>query len=183
MLKKPFLIAIISILLLPGIARAVDINGTNIESVDPSKEIQVFQQLMDRVFDKVSELNVPENETVTEIVEGHYSPSLDLVETNIAYVVKMDLPGMTKEQISIEFNDQGSLIISGVRKKVQPQGTIGNSIYKRSERSFGNFKRIVSLPNNIKSEGADAKYDQGVLEISIPKKAASSSKSVKLKVQ
>lgn len=183
MLKKIVLVMALLSLLASNPTSAVDINGANTTDIDPSKEIQVFQQLVDRVFDKVSELNIPENETVVEIVEGHYSPSLDLIETNLAYIVKMDLPGMSKEKINIEFSNEGSLIVSGVRKKIQPKDTINNSIYKRGERSFGNFKRIVSLPNNIKSEVADAKYDQGVLEITIPKKASSNSKAIKLQVK
>ena len=92
-------------------------------------------------------------------------PALDLVESDGAVEVKMDLPGMNAEDIDIQVN--GNLLtISGERKEEKEEK--GKS-YHRIERRTGTFSRSVTLPCQIAEKTIDAKYENGTLTVSMPK--------------
>lgn len=94
-------------------------------------------------------------------------PALDLVESDSAIEVKMDLPGMKSEDIDIQVN--GNLLtISGERKEEKEEK--GKS-YHRVERRNGTFSRSVTLPCQIAEKEVDAKYDNGILSVTMPKAA------------
>jgi HSP20 family protein len=102
----------------------------------------------------------------------YFAPPLEVERKNGAFVVKAEIPGMKMEDIKVELSDEG-LVIEGERKheaKVEKEG------YFRTERSYGKFHRMVTLPEGAKTEEAKATYNNGVLEVTIPvpetKKAA-----------
>jgi HSP20 family protein len=96
---------------------------------------------------------------------GRIVPALDLVESDGAIEVKMDLPGMKAEDIDIQVN--GNLLtISGERKEEKEEK--GKS-YHRIERRTGTFSRSVTLPCQIAEKKIDAKYENGTLTVSMPK--------------
>ena len=92
-------------------------------------------------------------------------PEMDLVETDDHYVLKADLPGMKQEDVSLEFND-GTLTISGERKIEYERKDKG---FFRLERSFGKFSRSLTLPDGIDPDKITAAFNEGVLEVHIPK--------------
>jgi HSP20 family protein len=92
-------------------------------------------------------------------------PTIDLHENNNEVHVKIDLPGMNKEDIDIKVDD-GLLTIEGERKsEINETG----SRYTYSERKFGSFKRTVSLPRTTDTSKISASYDNGVLHVHAPK--------------
>ena len=92
-------------------------------------------------------------------------PAMDLVEAEDHYVLKADLPGLSEDDIKIEFEDR-TLTISGERKSEQETKKDG---YVRVERSYGAFRRSLTLPEGIDGDAVTASFDRGVLEVSIPK--------------
>jgi HSP20 family protein len=92
-------------------------------------------------------------------------PAMDLVEAENHYVLRADLPGMTEEDIQIEFED-GTLTVSGERKAEHEEREEG---FHRVERSFGAFSRSLTLPKGIDADAVTASFDRGVLEIRVPK--------------
>ena len=92
-------------------------------------------------------------------------PAMDLVEAEDHYVLKADLPGLSEDDIKIEFEDR-TLTISGERKSEQETKKDG---YVRVERAFGSFSRSLTLPEGIDGDAVTASFDRGVLEVSIPK--------------
>jgi HSP20 family protein len=95
----------------------------------------------------------------------HFIPTADVFARNGDLVVRMDLPGMDAQDIHVKF-DAGELTVTGerkVEKEVKEEG------YYRKESSFGSFERHMSLPRGIKENDIKAEYDNGVLEISIPR--------------
>jgi len=82
-------------------------------------------------------------------------------------VLKADLPGMRREDVSIEVKD-GVLTISGERKDEHEEKADG---YYRVERTFGSFSRALTLPKGVEAEGIAADFSDGVLEVRIPKPA------------
>jgi HSP20 family protein len=94
-----------------------------------------------------------------------WMPAVDVWETDRELVYAFDLPGIPKDEISIEF-DAGALTISGERER--SESTEGDRFY-RYERRFGSFSRTVGLPQGVSEDGIKADYRHGVLEIHVPK--------------
>ncbi len=91
-----------------------------------------------------------------------WMPAMDLLETEDAFVLRADLPGMSEEDVSIELED-ATLTVSGERKTEHESG------YMRVERASGAFRRSLTLPKGIDPEAVSASFDRGVLEVRIPK--------------
>lgn len=96
----------------------------------------------------------------------------DIHETDKAYLITFDMPGMEKSKINVEVKE-GALLISGERSS-ESQESKANKIY-RQQRSFGYFSRVIPLPKNARPETVQAKYDNGVLTVTVEKKEAEKS--------
>jgi HSP20 family protein len=93
---------------------------------------------------------------------------VDVTENNGAYVVRADIPGVKKEDISVDVDGNMVSISAEVRKeKEEKQGTR----VIRSERYVGSMSRSFSLAHDVDDKGAQAKYTDGVLELTLPKKS------------
>jgi HSP20 family protein len=92
-------------------------------------------------------------------------PPVDLVEAEDHFVLKADLPGLSEDDVSIEVQD-GTLTISGERNDEHESRERG---WYRIERSFGSFRRSLTLPDGVDAEAISAQFDRGVLEVRIPK--------------
>lgn len=89
----------------------------------------------------------------------------DVVDQANQYLVQVDLPGVSKEDVNIQL-DKGILTISGIRKSDETQE---NENYCLSERKVGKFSRSLRLPEEIDATKVSASLDNGVLSISVPK--------------
>ena len=104
-------------------------------------------------------------------------PRLDVHETEAAYVVETDLPGMTADAITVEMEGH-YLVVKGERRMEREEGE-GKT--KRTERAFGTFHRKVALPEMAKFEEADAKYENGVLTVTVHKGEVEKAKTITVK--
>ena len=130
-----------------------------------------FKQLKE--IEKNLYTQVGNNEGVTAFV-----PTVNTREGEFAYHVDVDLPGVKKEDIKVDLN-KGILTISGERKTKEE---VKQEDYYKIETYFGKFSRSFSLPDNVDIENIEAKSDNGVLEIVIPKlKDDVSKKSIEIK--
>ena len=93
-----------------------------------------------------------------------YTPALDLHETDDEYFVVVDLPGVKPDDVTIELNDQ-VLMIAGSRV------TVESGEAQVIERPYGSFVRSLTLPKGVDSDQIKADYQDGVLELHIPKPA------------
>lgn len=114
---------------------------------------------LDQIFDNFS----TEKSLSDEL--NSFIPAVELTETDKSYVVGVDLPGIKKEEIKIEMFEN-TLNISGERKR---EKHFEDKKAQRIERSYGSFRRSFSLPKNADAEKVEAKYENGVLELVIPK--------------
>jgi HSP20 family protein len=94
-------------------------------------------------------------------------PPVDLVEAEDHFVLKADLPGLAEEDVTIEVQD-GTLSISGERSAEHEQHERG---WYRIERSFGSFRRSLTLPDGVDADAISASFERGVLEVRVPKPA------------
>ncbi|MCT7528428.1 Hsp20/alpha crystallin family protein [Aliarcobacter cryaerophilus] len=130
-----------------------------------------FKQLKE--IEKNLYTQVGNNEGVTAFV-----PTVNTREGEFAYHVDVDLPGVKKEDIKVDLN-KGILTISGERKTKEE---VKKEDYYKIETYFGKFSRSFTLPDNVDIENIEAKSDNGVLEIVIPKlKDDVSKKSIEIK--
>lgn len=107
-----------------------------------------------------------------------WTPAFDVYEEKDSYVVKAELPGMKREDISVSIQG-GELMISGERKtEAKEQGT---EVY-RAERYFGKFQRAVTLPSTISATAVRAEYKDGVLTVTVPKSEEAKPKQIEVKV-
>lgn len=106
--------------------------------------------------------------------QDSFEARTDVEETESAYIVSVDLPGMRQEDVKVEVNDD-VLTISGERKR---EGRSENGGSRRFERSYGQFQRSFSLPASIDAGKIEAQMEDGVLSIAIPKAEAAKPRTV-----
>jgi HSP20 family protein len=107
-----------------------------------------------------------------------WSPALDVFDDKDSFVVKVELPGMKKEDINLSLHD-GVLTISGERK-VERENKEGETF--RSERYFGKFQRSVTLPAAVDANKVSASYKDGVLSIDLGKAEEAKPKQIAVSV-
>ncbi len=106
--------------------------------------------------------------------------SVDVLQNEESVTVRADLPGMEKDKINIMLENGRLLKISGTREMMKSQAAPG---IVRQERFFGSFEKTVELPCEVENSGINATYKDGVLEITIPKKAPTKEDKVKIRVK
>jgi len=145
---------------------------------EPFRELRRFQREMDRMREDLLEnLNVGISEP--PLTRGfEFAPSCDLEETPTHYMVAVDLPGVSKEDIKVHIVDN-QLKITGEKKREKKEET-AQSYYQ--ERSYGRFERVMDLGENIKADRIEANFEDGVLRITVPKKEESAPKSQPIKI-
>ena len=107
---------------------------------------------------------------------SNYSVPINLKEDKDSYIVQADLPGLEEKDIKVEF-DNGVLIVSGERKFENKED---KENYHRREISYGKFSRSFRFGDEVKDSDIKAKFNKGVLEISLPKKEAKKPKLIPL---
>ena len=111
-----------------------------------------------------------------DLVTGTWSPAIDIAEFEDRLVVTAEVPGMNRDQFSIEFHN-GVLTIQGERKF--DEGTDNRKLH-RVERSYGKFVRSFTMPRLVDAEAIAARYVDGILEVTIPKRAEAKAKQIRI---
>ncbi len=114
-----------------------------------------FSNLVDRFF----------NESLTRNGGSVFSPKVDVIENENSYEVQLAVPGVNKEDFKIEVNDN-YLTVSGERKFTSEKK---DKNYHSVETQYGSFSRSFTLPENVDGTKINAKYNNGILELTIPK--------------
>jgi HSP20 family protein len=117
---------------------------------------------------------------VLQIEKDMWAPKVDVVEKDNRLITRVDLPGVKKEDVSVEVAD-GQLTISGERKSETEEKSNGN-VY-RAECEYGSFYRTVPLPQGVKPEDVKATFANGVLEVSVPLPAQAETSGKKIPIQ
>jgi HSP20 family protein len=105
---------------------------------------------------------------------GTWSPPVDIYESDDALVMKAELPGFSKDEISIELKEN-TLLIKGERKR---EDEVKEGNYHRMERVYGAFQRSFLLPTTVDQEKVKASYRDGILELRLPKVQAAQPKRI-----
>ncbi len=102
-----------------------------------------------------------------------WTPAVDITEQDNQYVVKVELPGVSKDDVKITI-ESSILTIRGEKKQEN---------YQRIGRSYGSFQRLFTLPGTVKSDAIDAIFKDGVLTVTLPKAEEAKPKHIEVKVK
>ena len=100
---------------------------------------------------------------------------IDVKEDDKSYTVNAELPGVKKEEIQVSID--GNQVAIGAEVRRQKEEKQGEKVL-RTERHYGKVYRAFALPQDVDQERAEAKYENGVLELTLPKKAAASTRTL-----
>jgi HSP20 family protein len=135
---------------------------------EPFRELGALQSEMSRLMNGMLEGNGRTTQT--------WVPALDVWETPTEVVYAFDLPGIPEDQINIEVKDD-NLTISAERAKIEETNEKG---FYRFERRYGSFARAVGLPQGVDQDNISARYENGVLEVRVPKPEEQKPKKIEL---
>ena len=140
---------------------------------------QSFRTEMDRLFDSFLG-GVPSLTGFRQgFTEAQMTPTLDVKENEKEIVVKADLPGMDEKDINLTIHN-GVLSLRGEKKS---EHTDQRENYHVMERSYGSFQRSIRLPETINEDKAEARFDKGVLTITLPKRPEMVSTQKKIEIK
>jgi len=106
-------------------------------------------------------------------------PAVDVTETDKAYEIAAELPGMDEKNIEVKFAD-GVLTIKGEKREEKEEK---NKDYYLSERSFGSFQRSFQVPSGVDTDKIDASFKNGVLTVTLPKSTEAQKAEKKITVK
>lgn len=109
---------------------------------------------------------------------GELAPSLDIAETDASYEVSAELPGMAEDDIEVSVAN-GMLTLKGEKREEKEEK---KKNYYLSERRFGAVRRSISLPEGVDEEKITAKFDKGVLTVTLPKSPEAQKTARKIRV-
>jgi len=140
------------------------------EMGNPFQMMRRFTKDMERLFEDFGGFSFPNFFRTDfapfrmEFDKVEWVPQIEVLHNNEQFMVRADLPGLTKDDVKVELTDD-LLTISGARKEENEEKREG---FYRSERSYGSFYRQIPLPEGAKTEKAAATFQNGVLEVTIP---------------
>jgi HSP20 family protein len=106
-------------------------------------------------------------------------PAVDVLESKDSYVIRAELPGMKREDITLEVKD-GTLTLAGERKSEKPADGVE---YRHIERVSAKFWRSFTLPETVKHDAIEATYKDGILEVRVPKAEEVKPRQIEISVQ
>lgn len=143
---------------------------------DPFRDLETIQKEMNRMFDS-SLVRWPSRDA--GLLEGAWSPAIDIYDSKDNVLVKADIPGMNKDEIEVSVHGD-TLILKGQKKQ---EKETKEKDFVRTERFYGVFNRAIHLPGQVDADKVDATYKNGVLELVLPKKEESKPKQLKIDIK
>lgn len=147
---------------------------------NPSRDLMDVEREFSKLFNSFNRrFGFDEGDGKNEELENAvWSPLTDISENKDQYLLKMDLPGVTKSDLKLSYED-GELKISGERKQEKEDK---DSKYHRIERTYGKYFRSFTLPKQIEVEKIKAEFKDGQLTVTIPKAEEAKPKELEIKV-
>ncbi|PTL35259.1 molecular chaperone [Candidatus Methylomirabilis limnetica] len=143
---------------------------------DPFRDVMTLQERMNHLFDHA--LSRTRGDDKEGLTASMWSPSVDIFETPDSIVMKAELPGVSRDNIDIQVQDN-TLTLKGERKS---EHEVKEENYLRVERSYGAFQRTFNLPTGVQQGKIRAVFKDGVLEVTMPKAEEAKPTQVKIDV-
>jgi HSP20 family protein len=142
---------------------------------NPLQDLMVLQDRMNRLFEDATQRRTQSaGEAGDEFERADWTPTADIYETDSGYTIAIDLPGIKRDAIEIDIDDN-RLMVKGTR-------VVDESKSRRSERPRGKFLRSFTVPASIDQNKIGAEYKDGVLQIRLPKRAEQKAQKIEVKI-
>jgi HSP20 family protein len=141
---------------------------------NPLQDLMVLQDRMNRLFEDATQRRNQADGAGDEFERADWTPASDIYETESGYLIAIDLPGIDRNALEIDMDDN-RLVVKGTR-------AVTESKQHRSERPRGKFLRTYSVPGSVEHAKIAAEYKDGVLQISLPKRTEQKPKKINIKV-
>jgi HSP20 family protein len=142
----------------------------------PSRDVGAFQDSVNRLFDSFFR---SQQGSENELTSSSWAPAVDIYETENEVVLKAELPEVDPKAIEIHA-ENNVLTVKGERNL---SDEVREENYHRIERTYGSFSRSFTLPGTVDPTKINAKYKDGVLKLTIPKKEESKPRQVNIEVE
>jgi HSP20 family protein len=143
---------------------------------DPFRDVATLQDRINRLFADAFPRSADSDE---EMNLSAWRPAVDIFETDNALVLQAELPGVRKEDVSVEVKEN-VLTIKGERIR---KDAVSRENYYRQERYFGSFSRSFNLRHPVNPEKIKAKFKNGILQVEVPKPQEEKPKQVTVNVE
>jgi HSP20 family protein len=142
---------------------------------NPLQDLMVLQDRMNRLFEDATQRRTQAGTGAEDEFErADWTPASDIYETESGYLIAMDLPGIDREALEIDI-DENRLIVRGTRE-------VAESRQHRAERPRGKFLRTFSVPASVDQAKIGAEYKDGVLQIRLPRRSEQKPKKIDIKI-
>jgi HSP20 family protein len=141
---------------------------------NPLQDLVVLQDRMNRLFEDATQRRNQAESTGDEFERADWTPAADIYETESGFLLALDLPGIDREALEIDAEDN-RLIVKGTR-------TVAESKQYRTERPRGKFLRTFSVPGSVDQSKIGAEYKDGVLQIRLPRRTEQKPKKIDIKI-
>lgn len=129
---------------------------------NPTRNLFGLHNDVNRLFDQFF---YPRRREVNDETSWNWNPAVDIYEEDDQLVVKAEVPGMDKNDITVDVKDR-VLTLKGERSA---DNEVEEDNYFRRERTYGRFERAFTLPADVKADAIKAEYKDGVLKVLVPK--------------
>jgi HSP20 family protein len=142
---------------------------------NPLQDLMVLQDRMNRLFEDATQRRTrADASSGDEFERADWTPAADIYESDSGYLIALDLPGIDREALKIDVDDN-RLIVKGTRE-------LAESKQHRIERPRGRFLRTFSVPGSVDQSKIGAEYKDGVLQIRLPKRSEQKPKKIDIKI-
>ena len=148
----------------------------NLVRFDPFRDIRVLHGRFDRLVSDA--FTRPTNAGDDRPLRAGWSPSVDVHENENQIMLRAELPGLAEEDVELTV-DKGRLTIQG-EKRLEKEDTDGD--YRSIESHYGSFYRSFPLPDSVDQDKIEARFDNGVLSVVLPKTEEAQPKRIEVKV-
>lgn len=147
----------------------------NLVKWDPFRELEDVSKRLNRIFGQPPARTESDNEM---LAVADWAPSVDISETDSAYLVKAEIPGVKKEDVKVTIQG-GMLTIQGERKQEKEEK---NKKFHRVERCYGSFMRSFRVPDDADEAKVKAEFKDGMLNVTLSKSKKAAAKAINVSV-
>jgi HSP20 family protein len=147
----------------------------NLVKLDPFVELEDVSKHLNRIFGRFTARAEPDREV---LAMADWAPTVDITETDSAYMIKGEIPGVNKEDVKVTIED-GMITMRGERKQEKEEK---NKKFHRIERSYGSFMRSFRVPDDVDENAVKAEFKDGMINVTLPKSGKTKAKSINVSI-
>lgn len=141
---------------------------------NPLQDLVLLQDRMNRLFEDATDRRARQDSTPGAFERADWTPAADIYETEAGYQIAIDLPGVGRDAVEIDLDDN-RLVIKGTRE-------VDQSTKHRTERPSGKFLRSFTVPGSVDQNQIRAEYKDGVLLVRLPRRKEPKAQRVEIKI-